>query len=253
MHESSVDVAFIPARQGSVRIPGKNIKLLNGIPLIVYSIHSAMESNLFSEVIVSTDSPEIAKISRDWGASVPSLRPIEYANSTSTDLEWVMHAIERLISFPPEQIDCIAILRPTNPLRTAATIKSAMETFKQNSWADSLRAMEITQVHPGKMWRVNSAMEAKPYLDQSRESIPTHNRPTQSLEELWVQNASLEITRLSSLLASNSISGNKVMAFKMPEFEGLDLNTPLDWKLLESLAREQPEMIPILAHPNRNR
>lgn len=250
MHTTLVDIAFIPARQGSVRLPGKNIKNLNGIPLIAYSIHSAVASGLFSEVIVSTDSDEIAQIAKSWGASIPALRPPEYAKSSSTDLEWVMHALEHLVSCPIDQIDSIAILRPTNPLRTPSTLRSAMQTFKESPWADSLRAMEITQIHPGKMWRVSKQMEATPYLDQSGELIPTHNRPTQSLEELWIQNASLEIARLKSVLESNSISGRKVLGFKMPEFEGIDLNTELDWKLLEALVRDRPELLPKPENPN---
>lgn len=252
MSTESHDVALIPARQGSVRLPGKNIKLLNGIPLIAYTIHSAMISGLFKEVIVSTDSQQIAQISRAWGASVPILRPVELSTSISTDLEWLMHAVENLIAFPPEQLECIAILRPTNPLRTVSTIQDAMEIFKMSPWADSLRAMEITHVHPGKMWRINKHMEANPYLDQSHELIPTHDRPTQSLEELWVQNAALEITRLSSVLDSKSISGKKVMAYEMPKFEGLDLNTHFDWLLLEALIREKPDLIPDLNRPRAN-
>ena len=249
MDKHLLDIALIPAREGSVRIPGKNIKPLNGIPLIAYSIRSAISSDLFSEVIVSTDSPEIAKISRYWGASVPSLRPTEYASSTSSDIEWVMHAVKELISIPQEEVEFIAILRPTNPLRSVDTLRSAMKKIKRSTWADSLRAMEVTQFHPGKMWRVNNDMEATPYLDQSNEAIPTHNRPTQSLEQLWIQNASLEITRLSSVLTSKSISGKKVMGYQMPEFEGFDLNTPLDWMLLEALIREKPELIPDLGQP----
>jgi CMP-N,N'-diacetyllegionaminic acid synthase len=252
MDFKSNDVALIPAREGSVRIPGKNTKSLNGIPLIAYSIRSAIDSCLFGEVIVSTDSPEIAKISRDWGASVPSLRPTEYAGSTSSDIEWVMHAFKELISIPQGELGCIAILRPTNPLRSVDTLRSAMKKFKQSTWADSLRAMEVTQVHPGKMWRVNSDMEATPYLDQSTETIPTHNRPTQSLERLWVQNASLEIAQSSSVLTTKSISGKKVLAYEMPGFEGFDLNTPLDWKLLETLIREKPDMIPKMTHSKEN-
>ena len=244
------DIALIPARQGSVRLPLKNIKLLNGIPLIAYTIQGAIKSKVFNEVIVSTDSPEIAKIAQDWGARVPSLRPSQYAGSSSPDLEWVMHAIEHLVESSMDEIDCVAILRPSSPLRSPGTIKNAMRSFKENSWADSLRAMEITHIHPGKMWRVNGEMEARPYLDQSNQSTPTHNLPTQSLEELWVQNASLEITRLTSLIHSKSISGKRVMGFQMPGFEGFDVNSPLDWKLLEVLAREQPELIPVLERPD---
>lgn len=243
---SKVDIALIPARQGSERLPLKNIKKLNGAPLIAYSIQSALKSEKFNEVIVSTDSPEIATIALEWGARVPSLRPTQFSGSLSPDIEWVRHAIDNLIETPKEKIGCVAILRPTSPLRTSSTIKCAMEEFKRNTWADSLRAMEVTFIHPGKMWRVNKEMEAIPYLDQSNEVIPTHSRPTQSLEQLWVQNASLEITRLSSLIHSNSISGGRVMGFEMPELEGFDVNTPMDWQLLEFLAREHPQMIPNL-------
>lgn len=244
------DIALIPARQGSERIPMKNIKLLNGVPLIAYTIQSAIKSNVFSEVIVSTDSLHIAKIAHEWGALVPSLRPSEYAGSSSPDFQWVMHAIDHLVSLNKDKVECIAILRPTSPLRSPETIKNAMLSFKNNIWADSLRAMEITHIHPGKMWRVDESMEAKPYLDQSNQITPTHNLPTQSLEKLWVQNASLEITRLTSLIESKSISGNRVMGYQMPGLEGFDLNSPLDWQFLEFLAREQPKIIPELELPN---
>ena len=251
MHTQNIDIALIPARQGSERIPLKNIKPLNGIPLVAYTIQSALKSNVFSEVIVSTDSAEIAKVARDWGARVPELRPTQFAGGLSPDFEWVMHAIEHLVEAKKDDINCIAILRPTSPLRSPSTIRRAMQLFKENDWADSLRAMEITHIHPGKMWRVNDSSEAMPYLDQSQEVIPTHNRPTQSLEEVWVQNASLEITRLASLALSNSISGRRVMRFQMPDYEGFDLNSPLDWKLLEFLAREQPELLPKLELRNQ--
>ena len=245
----NLDIALIPARQGSVRIPMKNTKLLNGVPLIAYTIQSAIKSNIFSEVIVSTDSPEIAKIAKEWGAQVPNLRPSDYAGSSSPDLEWVMHAIDHLLNFNKNEVECVAILRPTSPLRSPKTIKHAMDSFKTNIWADSLRAMEITQIHPGKMWRVDEDMEATPFLDQSNQSTPTHNLPTQSLEKLWVQNASLEIARLTSLIQSKSISGKRIMGYQMPGLEGLDLNSPLDWQFLEFLAREQPEIIPNLELP----
>jgi CMP-N-acetylneuraminic acid synthetase len=248
-----MDIALIPARQGSLRIPMKNLKLLNGIPLIAYTIQSALKANIFSEVIVSTDSLEIANIAKDWGAQVPSLRPAQYAESLSPDLEWVMHAINHQVEAKRDTIDCIAILRPTSPLRSPSTIRDAMKILKKNSWADSLRAMEITHIHPGKMWRVSKEMEAKPYLDQSKETIPTHNRPTQSLEELWVQNASLEITRYVSLIQSNSISGSRVLGYQMPGFEGFDLNTPLDWQLLELIADQKPELIPEIDFRNHGK
>jgi N-acylneuraminate cytidylyltransferase len=236
-------IALIPARSGSKRLPGKNIKLLRGIPLIAYTIQSALDSNLFSEVIVSTDSREISDIAIKWGASVPALRPIEYAGDESPDIEWVLHSVNNMISTPKSLIDCIAILRPTSPLRSADTIVKAFELFQEAESMDSLRAMEITNTHPGKMWRLGDDNRATPFLSQIDQKIPTHDRPTQSLEKLWIQNASLEFIRFRSLVESKTISGKKVFGYIMPGLEGLDVNTQFDWDYLENLVNTNTSLL----------
>jgi CMP-N-acetylneuraminic acid synthetase len=244
-----LDIALIPARSGSKRIPNKNIKKLNCVPLIAYTIRTALESNLFSEVIVSTDDFTIANIATEWGAKVPKLRPKSLATDSSPDIDWVMHCVNEMISTPPEQISTVTILRPTNPLRTSNSIINGMKIFKLNEWADSLRAMEITDKHPGKMWVLNDKKIALPYLDQSKEIIPTHSSPTQSLEKLWIQNASLEIINMQTINLMQSISGNKILGFEMPRFEGFDLNSELDWMFLEFLISENKVNLPRLISP----
>ena len=89
-------VAFIPARLGSKRVPGKNIRPLAGHPMLAYSIAPAIDSGVFSSVIVSTDSEEIAAIARHYGAEVPFLRPAAFAGDTSPDIEWLEHALTEL-------------------------------------------------------------------------------------------------------------------------------------------------------------
>ena len=86
-------VAIIPARGGSKRIPRKNLKSFHGKPIISYSIETAIASNCFDKVIVSTDDPEIAKVSKDWGADVPFVRPDNISNDHATTLEVIQHAI----------------------------------------------------------------------------------------------------------------------------------------------------------------
>ena len=81
-------VAFIPARQGSKRVPGKNVRPLDGHPLLAYTIAAALESGVFGSVIVSTDSEEVAAIARHYGAEVPFLRPAVFAGDMSPDIEW---------------------------------------------------------------------------------------------------------------------------------------------------------------------
>ncbi|HEY3183251.1 MAG TPA: acylneuraminate cytidylyltransferase family protein, partial [Gaiellaceae bacterium] len=109
-------VALVPARAGSQRVPGKNVLPLAGHPLIAYTIAAARESGVFAAVVVSTDSDEIAEIARRYGADVPGLRPAELATSTSPDIEWVLHVMSN------RSEDLFAILRPTSPFRSAATI-----------------------------------------------------------------------------------------------------------------------------------
>src|ERR1700750_2291048 len=105
-------VALVPARGGSVRVPGKNVALLAGHPLIAYTIAAALESEIFTDVVVSTDSPEIATISERYGARGVE-RPAELATEISPDVEWVVHAMNG------HDEDAFALLRPTSPFRTA--------------------------------------------------------------------------------------------------------------------------------------
>ena len=243
MQNQPKHVALIPARQGSKRLPGKNIMLLKGCPLIAYTITSAMRSGEFTEIIVSTNCQETADIALSWGAKVPCLRPEEYSSDQSTDIEWVNHAINQMITIQREEIGFISILRPTSPLRSSDSISKAITMLDDNPWADSIRAMELTNRHPGKMWKVGSDGRATPFLIQSKNEIPTYNRPTQSLPKVWVQNASLEVVRYSSLIDTQSISGDNVLAISLPGYEGYDINTQEDWDFLEYLISSKPEVL----------
>jgi CMP-N-acetylneuraminic acid synthetase len=212
-------------------------------PLIAYSIEQAIKSEVFHEIIVSTDSEDIAAIARSYGANVPSLRPEVFARDSSLDIEWVLHALDYMTSIDKEKIDFMAILRPTNPLRSSGSIVRALSLLQQNTWADSLRAMELTNKHPGKMWILDQNSRATPFLDQINNQQATFNSPTQSLGNVWVQNASLEWARVRSVLATRSISGKAVLGFQMPGFEGFDINTEEDWNYLEFLISKHPELL----------
>jgi CMP-N-acetylneuraminic acid synthetase len=103
--------------------------------------------------------------------------------------------------------------------------------------------MEITNSHPGKMWRLGEDNHATPFLPQINHMIPSHDRPTQSLEKIWIQNASLEFIRFQSLEQHRTISGKKVYGFIMPGLEGLDINTQLDWDNLENLVNSNTGLL----------
>ena len=217
-------VALVPARAGSTRVPGKNIAPLAGHPLLAYSIAAARASGLFTTVLVSTDSEEIAEIARRYGAEVPSLRPAAIAGATSPDIEWV-----RLVLDGRDE-ELFSILRPTSPFRTAATIRRAWDALHAVPDADSVRAIRPVKEHPGKMWRIDGELMV-PLLAQVNGEVPTHSRQFADLPEVFVQDSSLEIA-WTRIVAQGEIAGQRVVPFRTEGLEGLSIDYPED--LLEA-------------------
>lgn len=228
-------IALIPARSGSKRIPDKNIHSLDGHPVIAYTIAAAIRSDMFSAVVVSTDSERYADIARYYGAEVPFLRPSELAGELSPDIEWVEYTLKRLRD-EGRVYDCFNILRPTSPFRQAETIRRAWEEFLDEEGVDSLRAVEKCRQHPGKMWVVRGKRMI-PLLPLSPAGQPWHSSQYQSLPEVYVQNASLEIAWTRVVFNGRTIAGNTVMPFFTQGYEGFDVNQPIDWQIAEELLR----------------
>lgn len=226
-------VALIPARAGSKRVPDKNIRPLADHPLIAYTISSALQSQVFSAVIVSTDSQLYGDIAGHYGAEVPHLRPSELAGDLSPDIEWVEYTLRRLQE-NGRDYDCFSILRPTSPFRLPETIKRAWQAFLAGEGADSLRAVEKCKQHPGKMWVVRGNRMV-PLLPLTPTEQPWHSSQYQSLPEVYVQNASLEIAWSRVVFEGRTIAGNVLMPFFTKDYEGFDLNSAYDWNLAEHL------------------
>ncbi len=226
-------VALIPARAGSKRVADKNIRTLAGHPVMAYTIAAALESGVFADVIVSTDSESYADIARYYGAEVPFLRPPELAGDVSPDIEWLEYTLKRLQETGREY-DCFSILRPTSPFRLPETIQRAWQAFLAEDGIDSLRAVEKCRQHPGKMWVVRRR-RMMPLLPLSPPEQPWHSSQYQSLPEIYVQNASLEIAWTRVVLQERTIAGTVLMPFLTEEYEGFDVNNPYDWFLAEHL------------------
>ncbi len=235
-------VAFIPARQGSKRVPGKNVRTIGGHPMLAYAIASALESGVFADVIVSTDSEPIAEVARHYGAQVPFLRPAPFAGDTSPDIEWLDHAL-RTLAASGRTWDCFSLLRPTSPFRTAATIRRAWTTFRAQEGVDSLRAIEKCAQHPGKMWVVRGD-RMFPLLPFGPAEQPWHSTPYQALPLVYVQNASLEIAWTRVVLEKRTIAGDVLVPFVTEGYEGFDINDPYDWMLAEKLLAEGVASLP---------
>lgn len=224
--------AIIPARSGSKRVKDKNIRSLAGHPLIAHSISSAEQSGVFENIFVATDSQEYAEISKSYGADAPVLRPNEISSATSPDIQWVLWAIQNFSI--PKSDHAIAILRPTSPFRTAQTIKRAGMKFMANDKADSLRAVSPVTEHPGKMWAIEGDF-MMPLMPMKNNDAPWHSSQLAALPQYYVQNASLEIAKVESILRTSKISGDLVLPFISEDYEGYDINTELDFLLAELL------------------
>lgn len=237
-------VALIPARSGSQRVPGKNVRRLGAHPLLAYTIAAARQSEVFAAVVVSTDSGDYARLAEYYGAEAPFLRPAEFAGPTSPDIDWVRHALQSLAE-AGRTFDSFSILRPTSPFRSAATIQRAWRMFAADPSADSLRAVEKCAQHPGKMW-VARGGRLLPLLPFTTAQQSWHSTPYQALPEIYVQNASLEIARCR-VTRNNSIAGEVVMPFFTQGTEGFDVNTPEDWWYAEHLLESGQTRLPTVA------
>jgi len=250
-------VALIPARQGSKRVPGKNVRRLGGHPTLAYTIAPALASGVFDAVMVSTDSEEIAAMARHYGAEVPFLRPASFAGDTSPDIEWLEHMLVTLRE-QGRSWDCFSLLRPTSPFRTAATLQRAWSLFAAQEGVDSLRAVEKCTQHPGKMWIVRGS-RMFPLLpfgglgtpkggggstpDEGADT-PWHSTPYQALPPVYVQNASLEIAWSRVVFERRSIAGDVLVPFITEGHEGFDINDPLDWAVAEQMVAEGTVTLP---------
>lgn len=234
-------IALIPARAGSQRIPCKNIKLLAGHPLLAYTIATAKASGIFSRIIVSTDSAEIAALAKQYGAEVPWLRPEEFARDTSPDIQWIKHALQNLEDDLP---DAYALLRPTSPFRQVTTIQRAWKKFLSLKDIDSIRAVELCKQHPAKMWKLVDAHMEPIMKNPDTAATPWHSTPYQALPKVYAQNASLEMAWCRIPLEQGTIAGQAIAPFFTEGYEGFDINNQEDWIIAEYLVNHHIVALP---------
>jgi CMP-N,N'-diacetyllegionaminic acid synthase len=230
-------IALIPARGGSARIKDKNCKMLGGIPLVEWTIRSAIKSKLFDNIAMSTDSDDIGSIAADWGIKWVK-RPKKYAKATSPDIEWIKHALSRL-----PDADEFMILRPTNPFRRASTINEAWTIWMENQPADSLRSIRFVNETPYKMWCFPPDIETKiRIIPLASEKNNLYDCPTQSLPDVFFQTGSIQIFSRNTTNECGNQTGEIVIPFFTPNDDAFDINSDDDWQIAEQMAKRiKPE------------
>jgi N-acylneuraminate cytidylyltransferase len=234
-------LALIPARGGSKGIPRKNVRLIAGKPLIAYSIEHALRSQSIGRVIVSTDDEEIAAAARAAGAEVPFMRPAEFAQDLSPDLDVFRHALRWLRERESYSPELVVHLRPTGPVRRVELIDEAIRLMLAAPAADALRSVSVPTLTPYKMWRIENGF-LQPLLSVPGVRDP-HSMPRQMLPAVYWQNGYVDIVRPRAILEKNSMTGDVVLPFivtdRIFELDYEDSIPELE-NVLQALARGEP-------------
>jgi CMP-N-acetylneuraminic acid synthetase len=221
-------LAIIPARSGSKSVKDKNIREINGKPMIAYSIEHAKASKLINRVIVSTDSEEYATIAREYGAETPFIRPAEYATDTSLDLEVFEHALSFLEKEEGYVPDLVVQLRPTYPIRNVQDIDKMITQMLGDASIDSMRCVAPAKEVAYKMWHKDETGRLTPIMKDIKEC---YNMPRQELPKVYYQNACIDVVRTDTITKLHSMSGEKIMGYEMEE--NFDIDTEEEFKKAE--------------------
>jgi|TARA_B100001971_G_scaffold186443_1_gene186397 CMP-N-acetylneuraminic acid synthetase len=214
---------IIPARGGSKSIPLKNIKLLNGKPLIEYTIETALASKVLDRIAISTDHEDIIRICQQYEEIDVIVRPPELATDEAPT-EWtLLHACDEIIKKDNFLPDVVLTLEPTSPLRSIQTIKQCIDIFKTTD-ADSVIGVTETRACYGKI--VDGRFE---YL------FPNQPRRRQERKPLYKESSTIYATKLDTLRYKNSVLGEKLYTLIISCNEAIDINESFDFKLIEAL------------------
>ena len=215
---------IIPARGGSKGIPKKNIALLHQIPLIAYSIFIAKKSKQINKIYVSTDSEEIAEISRFYGAETPFLRPAYLATDKANDREVFDHFFKEAKKVDLQISRDIVHLRATSPCRKENIIDKAITYFYEDSACTSLRSAHQTDLHPHKWFNLRDGYFSP--LIKSTTDIEVTNMPRQSFPPVFIPNGYVDIVRFSTFKYEGKFHGEKTKSFITDPV--IDIDKPLD-------------------------
>jgi CMP-N-acetylneuraminic acid synthetase len=225
-------VAVIPARGGSKEISRKNVRLLNGKPLIAYSIEAALKSRCINRIIVSTEDQEIAEISKRYGVEVID-RPKELATDDSPTIDVVLHALgllERDVYIP----DVVVLLQPTSPLRNAGDIDNATELFLSD---DCESVVSVCEIEHSPYWSFKiengylKPIFGENYVKMRRQDVP----------KTYVPNGAIYVSKPEILRRYKSFYCSKMIPYIMPFERSVDINTDFDLLLAEFILLRKRE------------
>lgn len=225
------NIAIIPARSGSKGLKDKNIKLLNGKPMLAYTIEAARNTDIFDEIFVSTDSELYAEISIKYGAIVPFLRDEVLSSDTASSWD-VVKSVLKALEKMGNHYDTVALLQPTSPLRTSQDILNAYSMMEEKH-ANAI--VSVCEVDHSPLWC--NAIPDNGSLENfiSRDIVST---PRQKLDSYYRINGALYVVKTEYLFQTKSIYDEKCFALKMEKQHSIDIDDFLDFEIAEILLKK---------------
>jgi|688.fasta_scaffold95898_3 CMP-N-acetylneuraminic acid synthetase len=220
-------IALINARGGSKGIQCKNKKILIDKPLIQYTIETALKSKYISEIIISTDDHDIISIVELLGINVPFIRPDYLATDTSNQLDVIKYSIEYINTKKNVYNQNYILLQPTCPLRSEVDIDNAIEIFLNGNYDSVISVTEVGSRHPATCYYENNGILTSMFQD-----VQGVNR--QNFQNIYWRNGSIYIFSESTIKNFNSIFGKNIGFIQMPEERSFNLDSNMDWNILES-------------------
>lgn len=230
-------LALVPARGGSKRLPGKNIAILGGKPLIAWSIDVARGVPEICDVLVSTDDAAIAEAARRAGALMPWMRPAELATDTATSLDVALHTLDWYES-ANGKVDGLLLLQPTSPFRRRGTVAKGIELFARSR--RSVVGVSPARSHPMWCYRIEGDTML-PFIDTGVQNA----QRSQDLPPAYVVNGAFYLIAPADLRGLRAFRGNDTLPLVMDDpAEAIDIDTAWDWKMAEIVLATQGADLP---------
>lgn len=224
------NIAIIPARSGSKGLKDKNIRLVNGKPLMAHTIEAAIKSKCFDVVMVSTDSKKYAKIAKEYGAEVPFLRSDDNSQDTASPWEVVKEVLLQYQKLGKE-FDTFALLQPTSPLRTEKDIKNAYKELKEKK-ANAVVSMCELECSMHLVNTLPKSLSMKGFISDKQ-----YNKRRQDIKTYYHFNGAIYISKVKSFMKHMNIYNDKCYAYIMDRKDSFDIDEELDIKIVEALIK----------------
>ena len=235
MEKSNIKIlAIIPARGGSKSVPKKNIRNLNGKPLIAYTIEAAKRiEEKFHKIIVSADDEEIAEVAKHYGADVPFIRPSNLAEDKTPTYPVLQHAVNFVEKDDGINIDLIMLLQPTAPFRTTEDMLNCLNLSQTSNTDSVISVVQVFSYHPILMKKIENNRLTHFSIEEKE------GTPRQLYEPpAYMRNGAIYITKRNNLIEQNSIWGNSITPYVMPQERSYNIDDEIDFITSEMMMKK---------------